>query len=111
MSTSYLGTVGNTDEAVRRILSALGDLGLAETTLVLITADHGGHGTTHGSARPEDVTIPWLVVGPGVRQGHRLTGPVFVFDTAATAAWALHLDLPADMDGRPILEAFEEPGT
>ncbi|MDJ0787486.1 MAG: alkaline phosphatase family protein [Myxococcota bacterium] len=34
--------------------------------VVLLTSDHGGHGTTHGSDRPEDVDIPWILHGPGI---------------------------------------------
>lgn len=110
-SSVYLGTVANSDEAVRRVLAALDEAGLRETTLLIVTADHGGHGTTHGSDRPEDRTIPWIVAGPGVRPGQILSGEVRVYDTAATAAWALGLPLPADMDGRPVTEAFGQPAS
>jgi hypothetical protein len=106
MSESYLGTVHNTDIAVGRVLDALDAAGLASTTVVIVTADHGGHGTTHGSSLPEDMTIPWIIAGPGVVSGLELQSPVRVVDTAATAAWALGLPLPSDMDGVPVLEAF-----
>jgi arylsulfatase A-like enzyme len=109
MSSTYLGTVSYTDEAVRRVLAALDEAGLRQTTLVILTADHGGHGTTHGSDRPEDTTIPWIVAGPGVAPGRTLNTPVRTFDTAATAAWALGLVLPPDMDGQPVIEAFSMP--
>jgi len=106
MSASYLGTVHNTDTAVGRVLDALEQAGLSETTLVIVTADHGGHGTVHGSSLPEDTTIPWILAGPGVSRGLVLQSAVRVFDTAATAAWALGPRLPNDMDGSPVLEAF-----
>jgi phosphopentomutase len=106
MSESYLGTVHNTDIAVARLLEALDAAGLTESTLVILTADHGGHGTIHGTDLLEDTTIPWIVAGPGVIPGLSLQTPVRVFDTAATAAWALGLPLPGDMDGAPVLEAF-----
>jgi arylsulfatase A-like enzyme len=106
MSPVYLGTVVHTDEAVARTLAALDAAGLRGDTLILVTSDHGGHGDLHGSSQPEDMTIPWLVAGPGVLPGTLLSAPVTVYDTAATAAWALGLPLPADMAGRPVLEAF-----
>jgi arylsulfatase A-like enzyme len=106
MSESYLGTVRASDEAVRRVLAAVDESGLSETTLVILTADHGGHGTTHGSARPEDTTIPWIVAGPGVIPGLVLQTPVRVLDTAPTAAWALGLARPEAMPGQPVVEAF-----
>jgi arylsulfatase A-like enzyme len=106
MSASYLGTVHNTDIAVGRLLEALGEAGLAESTLVIVTADHGGHGMGHGTSLPEDMTVPWIIAGPGVVPGVTLRTPVRVLDTAPTAAWALGLPLPGDMDGAPVLEAF-----
>jgi arylsulfatase A-like enzyme len=54
------------------------------------------------------MTIPWIVAGPGVVPGSKLSRRVVVYDTAATAMWALGLDLPSDLDGRPVLEAFGE---
>jgi hypothetical protein len=52
------------------------------------------------------MTIPWIVAGPGVRVGYEIVGQVRVYDTAATAAWALGLLLPAEWEGRPVMEAF-----
>ena len=106
MSPIYLGTVAHTDEAVRRTLAALAAAGLQEGTLIVLTSDHGGHGEVHGSSLPEDMTIPWIVVGPGVVPGTQLTAPIVVYDTAATAMWALRLTLPSDLAGRPVEEAF-----
>jgi hypothetical protein len=39
-------------------------------TAIILTADHGGHGTTHGdTTNPLDYTIPFYVWGPGVMAG------------------------------------------
>ncbi|MBP7148667.1 MAG: Ig-like domain-containing protein [Acidobacteria bacterium] len=40
---------------------------LAGNTSLIVTADHGGHGTSHGDiGNPADFTIPFLAWGPGV---------------------------------------------
>jgi len=101
MSETYLFQLTRTDEAVGRLLAAL-----PADTLVIVTADHGGLGLTHGLRRPEDMTIPWLIAGPRVRAGYALTTPVSVMDTAATAACVLGLALPPEAQGRPVQEAF-----
>jgi len=106
MSPSYLEAVSGSDTHVGELLDALRRAGLDETTLVILTADHGGSGTNHGSGSVEDRTIPWIVAGPGVVAGLELDGDVSVMDTAATALWALGLPLPDDLDGRPIVQAF-----
>jgi arylsulfatase A-like enzyme len=106
MSSTYLGTVAHSDEAVGRVLDAVSAKGWGDSTLVLVTADHGGHGMLHGSSSPEDVTIPWVLAGPGVVPGLMVAGPVRTTDTTATLLWAMGIPLPVDMDGTPVLEAF-----
>jgi hypothetical protein len=106
MSNRQLKQYGRDDESFGYILAALKNLGLYESTLIIVTADHGGHDTTHGSDRLEDMTIPWIISGLGI-QSRQLTTPVHTTDTAATAAFALGLQLPAEWDGVPVFEAFD----
>ncbi len=108
LSEPQLGAYRVGDDALGRMVAALGFDGLRETTLVIVTADHGGHGTSHGSDRPEDMTIPWVANGPGV-QPRQLTAFVQTTDTAATAAFALGLPIPPEWDGHPVTEAFGQP--
>lgn len=108
LSPEQLSVLYRADEALLSILQALEAAGFRQTTLVIVTADHGGHGTTHGSNLPEDITIPWIAAGPGIRPGP-LTTAIHTTDTAATVAWALGLPLQPEWDGLPILEAFGLP--
>lgn len=101
MSTEYLIAVSRADAAVGRILAAL-----PPGTTVILTADHGGHGASHGSADPADMRIPWIAAGPRIPAGLELRTPVRTEDTAATAAYLLGLALPEAAVGRPVLEAF-----
>src|SRR2546425_7094759 len=39
------------------------------TTLFRSLSDHGGHGRSHGTEVGEDMRIPWVIAGPGVRAG------------------------------------------
>ena len=108
MSWQQLSVAKRADEALGNILVELDARGLRDDTLIIITSDHGGHDTTHGSKRPEDMTIPWIAVGPGV-QPKVLTTPVNTMDTAATAAFVLGLPIPPEWDGVPVYEAFGLP--
>ena len=108
LSPEYLSVAFRADKSLGRILAELDARNLRKETLVIVTADHGGHDTTHGSHMPEDMTVPWLVTGPGVRPGP-LTTSVHTMDTAATAAYALGLDIPSEWDGVPVYEAFGLP--
>jgi hypothetical protein len=98
------------DEAIGTLLAALDKGGLRESTLIIVVADHGGHDDLHGTWLPQDMTVPWIISGPGVIP-QTITGPVNVTDTAATAAWALNLPPLPDAVGAPILEAFSKTPT
>jgi arylsulfatase A-like enzyme len=96
------------DMELGEILKALDAKGFRSSTLIIVTSDHGGHKKTHGFDQLEDMTIPWIVSGPGVIPGP-LASFVHTTDTAATAADMLGLPLPAEWDGRPVFEAFGLP--
>jgi predicted AlkP superfamily pyrophosphatase or phosphodiesterase len=108
LSPEQLSVIRRADEALGLFLAALDARGLRSETLLILSADHGGHDTTHGSSLPEDMTIPWVASGAGV-QPKALTSPVHTMDTAATAAFALGLPIPAEWDGVPVYEAFGQP--
>jgi predicted AlkP superfamily pyrophosphatase or phosphodiesterase len=102
MSAVQLDQLHDTDDTLGRLLAAV-----PPDTVVILTADHGGHGMGHGGTAPEDMTIPWMILGPGVHVNYPLTGPVSVMDTAATALKVLGLSLPAGAEGKVVAEAFE----
>lgn len=109
MSTTYLRELTGTDLQVGRLMEALTLAGVRAETLILLTSDHGGHDTVHGSDIPEDMTVPFVLAGWRVRPGLTLTDEVHVTDAAMTILWALGLPLPTTDLGRVIEEAFAAP--
>jgi predicted AlkP superfamily pyrophosphatase or phosphodiesterase len=108
MSLAQLLAVSMTDSLIGEIVAALQEQDYLSQTLLIITSDHGGSGRRHGSDSPEDMTVPWLVVGPGVPAGMTLQSDIITYDTAATALYALRVPVPSEWDGRPVLEIFEQ---
>lgn len=102
MSEPYLAVVRQAPATIRLVLDTLERMRALEHSLVIVTSDHGGHGRTHGSDRPEDVTIPWLAFG-AVAPGP-IRGPVMIYDTAATATSALGYAIPAGWLGKPVVK-------
>ncbi len=97
------------DRELAKMLAALDAAGLRSSTLIILTADHGGIiGGSHGGGAPEELTIPWILSGPGMKPGP-LASFIHTTDTAATASYALGLPRPAEWDGVPVLEAFGLP--
>lgn len=116
MSAEQLAAVGKVDASVGILLRALRYSQKRNNTYVIITADHGGHTARndngkvygdHGTNSPEDMTIPWLISGPNVRQGHKIKSSVNICDTAATILHILGIPVPKEMDGKPVIEAFK----
>jgi arylsulfatase A-like enzyme len=100
MSEAYMKGVQQSDRCLGTLLAAIDGSGLGERTLVIVTADHGGHGRKHsGGHNHVDRSIPWIVRGPGVAAGTSLDTPVSTVDTAATTLAALALPRPPEMIG------------
>ncbi|HNK64611.1 MAG TPA: alkaline phosphatase family protein [Anaerolineales bacterium] len=108
MGGSYLLMLRNGDEAFGKMLAALDANGLLDTTLIIVTADHGGHDSNHTGFLIEDYRIPWVASGPGIVPGE-ITARIHTMDTAATVAYALGFPQPEEWDGIPVYEAFGEP--
>lgn len=108
LSPEQLSVLFRADQAIEKIYTELEARGLMNETLFIITSDHGGHATTHGSSMYEDMTIPWIALGAGTLPAN-LNSPITTTDTAATAAFALGLDIPTEWDGVPIYEALGLP--
>jgi arylsulfatase A-like enzyme len=103
MSDEYLKGVAASDRCLGTLLDGLDKSGLASHTLVIVTADHGGHGKVHSGSRHEvDREIPWIVRGPGVTKGLVIEHTISTVDTAATVLSALKLPLPARIAGAPV---------
>lgn len=108
MSKPYLKAVEDCDRAIGTILKGFKELGLYDRTTFIVTADHGGHETTHGTNAPEDMTIPWIAAGPGIKNGYAIKEPVSVLDTPATVMRAFGLlDYYVEWKSRSVEEIFE----
>lgn len=106
MSPQQMAAIATADAAVATLLAAYRTAGLADRTVVIVTSDHGGKGRSHGIPRAENLTIPWIIAGPGIGAGRTLETRVRTMDTAATALHLLGVPIPASFDGKPVTEAI-----
>ncbi len=70
-------------------------------------ADHGGHDHGHGTDRPEDMTVPLIFCGPGVKRGYHIKRTVSTMDVAPTILYALGIPIPEAWQGDVLVEIFE----
>lgn len=104
---AYFAAVTKMDTLVGSVVQAIREAGIYEKTLFLLTADHGGNGKDHGQATVGEITIPWLICGPGVKPGFTISDTVNTYDTAATLAHVFGVTPPQCWIGRPVLSAFK----
>jgi arylsulfatase A-like enzyme len=112
-SREQFRAIESVDRELARLFAALERAGLRQSTVVIVSADHGGAGLTHGPDDARSRHIPWIAAGPGVVKNLDLTQhrtlEVNTEDTGATACWLLGLPLAPYFDGKPVLAAFETP--
>jgi phosphopentomutase len=108
--------IEDADAAVGVLLKTLDEAGLTDSTLMIVSADHGGAGKNHGPDDPRSRHIPWVAVGPHVRKHLDLTTyprlEVNTYDTFATCCWVMGIPPTVpDMDGVPVKVIMEQPAT
>ncbi len=105
-SPEQFAALAECDAALALLRSGVEKKG-ATNSVFILTADHGGDGLSHGVDRPQDMTVPWIAWGTGVKRGHVLTNAVTLPDTAATIAWLFGFNLPTNTIGKPVRAAFQ----
>ena len=110
----YDGEIRFTDHHVGEILDKLDEIGVADETLLIITADHGdeffehdnkGH---HRSLYDEVLRIPLVVRLPGGgRAGEVVDEPVTLTDILPTMLEAAGIPAPPDLDGVSLLPLID----
>jgi predicted AlkP superfamily pyrophosphatase or phosphodiesterase len=106
-SKEQIKAMEDQDAAMQLLFDAVKKADIEDSTVFILSADHGGHAKTHYLPMPEDQNIPWIVCGPTVKKGYTVTQHVKTTDTAATTLWLLGLPIPESFDGKPVCEAFE----
>jgi hypothetical protein len=107
MSGAYRRAVDEADRCLGEVVRALeARQGGAARVLLIVTADHGGHGRSHGTLRDEDRHIPWIAWGGAAQRGGRVDRDTSTMDTAATVLAALGLPHLDGMRGQVVREAL-----
>ncbi len=104
-----------TDDAAQALLDAVTRDGLADHTVIVVTADHGetlfeaGRGLGHGAHLfgDEGTHVPLVVVDPRHPGPHVVPSVVRDVDLAPTLYALTGVEPPADLDGRSLAPALE----
>lgn len=105
-TAEYYEKLEELDGYIGRILRAIDEAGMADNTIVIVTADHGGIDHNHGGATMAEMETPFIISGPGIRSGFEIGEVMMQYDVAATIAAILGIDQPQAWTGRPLRSIF-----
>jgi predicted AlkP superfamily pyrophosphatase or phosphodiesterase len=97
MSPEYIRTIENADRCIEHFLSEL-----PANTTVIVTADHGGVGYSHGFDSDEELFIPFIIHNAGLIHGD-IQRPVSILDIAPTIAAYFGISVPTGWEGISLL--------
>ncbi|MDR2551678.1 MAG: alkaline phosphatase [Treponema sp.] len=106
-SRAYYGVLAELDGFIAAIEEAVREAGIYDSTVFMVSSDHGGTFWGHGYNIRKQREIPLVVYGGGIREGYVLSSPVSICDLAPTMALILGLEIPREWTGRPLTEIFK----
>ena len=106
-SPEYFEMCKQIDTYTGQILDAIEQAGMRDNTVVIFTSDHGGTGKGHGGKSMQEMQVPWIIAGPGIKKGYTVPESMMVFDDAATIARIFGIQQPQVWIGRAPESIFE----
>ena len=109
---AYFALCSYLDDNIGKILAALDEAGLTDSTHIVYTSDHGEANGDRGiwgkcNMYEESVGVPLIMAGPEVPQGRRITTPVSLVDlfpTILECAGMPVLPEDAELPGRSLFD-------
>lgn len=106
----YAGEARYADAVVAQLMQRLGDLGLRDDTIVVVTGDHGDEFGEHGAighaktAFDEVLHVPLVFLSPHlVPAGRRIGTPVSLVDLLPTLLDLNHVPEPPGLHGTSLV--------
>ncbi len=107
-SEEYVDAIEKTDYLIGKIIDELKKTGLYDKMVIFIVSDHGGIGNKHVGSTPDEMNVPFIIYGKGVKKGYEINHPVFNYDLAPTVAWLFGFQLNEWVSGKPLKDAFDK---
>lgn len=108
----YAGEIAYTDHCIGKVVDKLKELGLYDSTLIIITGDHGEMLGEHGESEHQyyiyqsAIKVPLIFRLPGGQKTQRIKDIAGLIDIAPTVCSLLDIELPAYMQGKDLSSYF-----
>jgi predicted AlkP superfamily pyrophosphatase or phosphodiesterase len=104
---AYYQKLKELDQYVGDIVQAVKDAGIYDDTIFILTADHGGIGKGHGGKTMQEMQIPLIFCGKGIKKGYNFKESTMIYDIASTIAYIFDVKQPQVWIGRPAKQIFK----
>ena len=102
----HYDTILHLDAEVGRIVAALEEAGLLETTVIVFFSDHGMAAPRHKQFLYEGgIRVPCILAGPGIPEGQVRDDIIGGIDLTATTLALAGVTIPPHMQGRDVFAA------
>ena len=99
------------DQQINRVISKLDQIGELDNTIIIYTSDHGMAIGRHGLQGKQNLyqhtwQVPFIAAGPGIHQGIRKRGNIYLMDILATLCDFTGIPIPDTNEGlsfKPVL--------
>lgn len=109
----YAGEIAYTDECIGIVINALKEMKLYDSTLIIITGDHGEMLGEHGEAEhgyfiyQSAIRVPMIFKLPGLNKHHQIKQLVGLVDIVPTICGLLNIEQPENIHGRDLSACFK----
>jgi arylsulfatase A-like enzyme len=110
----YSGEIAYTDTAIGQVIDKLKELDLYESSLIIITADHGEMLGEHGEVHHGfflyrgSLHVPLMFKLPGKSKGRRVDALTGIVDIVPTICGLLNIDVPSHVRGKDLSSTLEK---
>lgn len=107
-SPEYKAACIKTDEMVGKLMKAVENSPMKDKMVIMFAADHGGINKGHGGITLDEMRIPFVMAGPGIKKNVNITDSTMIYDITSTIAKLLEVKQPQVWTGRPIVQGLDE---
>jgi arylsulfatase A-like enzyme/Flp pilus assembly protein TadD len=110
----YAGEIAYTDHCIGQVIKKLKDLGLYESTLIVVTGDHGEMLGEHGENShmyfiyQSAIKVPLIFKLPGRHTARKIDESVGIIDIAPTVCSMLGIRIPDQVQGHDLTDFFSQ---
>lgn len=107
MSPEYIRSIEEGDVQVGKVIDFLKKEGLYEDSHLMFITDHGGINKGHGGVSPEEMIVPWVIKGPGIKEGFTIGEANNTVNTASTILKLFGVEQPLCWTGEVPMSIFK----